>query len=392
MVRIHRALSEAEIESRVLYGYGDGWSTDAEVHIQPRNESFVSRLLRRCGIKTTACGRTEKRIQKLCDGRQEMPESFSHPYSPFDVEQQLWIKNADVIHLHWVSGFLNYPHFFNKVDKPIVWTLHDQNPYLGGFHYEWERDRFPELQELEEEFLAVKKTALKGRAIHVVGNSRWNTERARQSGFFPKDSTFQTVYYPLNPDEFYPIPKNVARQALGMPTEARVLGFACHDLNTKRKGLDFLIDLLPGLKKQSGDKLMLLSFGQEPAVDVRKGLDIPWMHLGYLTEPVFQRLAYSAMDYFLVPSRAEAFGQTAIEAIACGTRVVASNVDGLTEALNRGSWGRLCTSDANEEWMSVLTAELGSTSESKALAKILDRHQPNEIAGDYLHVYERALG
>jgi glycosyltransferase involved in cell wall biosynthesis len=72
-------------------------------------------------------------------------EQFSHPFSRYRIEQHPWVREADVINLHWVSCFLDYARFFATVEKPIVWTLHDQNPYLGGFHYEWERDRFPEM-------------------------------------------------------------------------------------------------------------------------------------------------------------------------------------------------------------------------------------------------------
>ena len=43
--------------------------------------------------------------------------------------------NPDIIHLHWIGGFVDIPTFFKHVKKPIIWTLHDMNPFQGGFHY-----------------------------------------------------------------------------------------------------------------------------------------------------------------------------------------------------------------------------------------------------------------
>ena len=44
---------------------------------------------------------------------------------------------------------------------------------------------------------------------------------------------------------------------------------------------------------------------------------------GHLQDDLSLRLFYTAGDVMVVPSRQEAFGQTALEAQACGTPVVA---------------------------------------------------------------------
>ena len=60
---------------------------------------------------------------------------FSYPETLYDITKLQIYKEADIIHLHWVAEFLDYPSFFKNNKKPIVWTMHDMNPIMGGFHY-----------------------------------------------------------------------------------------------------------------------------------------------------------------------------------------------------------------------------------------------------------------
>ena len=62
-------------------------------------------------------------------------EILSLPYSSYELNTHPLVQEADCIHLHWVSGILDYTNFFATVSKPVVWTLHDMNPFLGLFHY-----------------------------------------------------------------------------------------------------------------------------------------------------------------------------------------------------------------------------------------------------------------
>ncbi|MEX1014110.1 MAG: glycosyl transferase, partial [Candidatus Paceibacterota bacterium] len=44
-------------------------------------------------------------------------------------------SDADIIHLHWVNNEMISIADLGKIQKPIVWTLHDMWPFCGAEHY-----------------------------------------------------------------------------------------------------------------------------------------------------------------------------------------------------------------------------------------------------------------
>lgn len=63
--------------------------------------------------------------------------------------------------------------------------------------------------------------------------------------------------------------------------------------------------------------------------------------MGRIDSPELLSLIYSAADIFVIPSLQEAFGQTALEALACGTPVVGFRVGGIPDMVRSGVTGVL---------------------------------------------------
>jgi glycosyltransferase involved in cell wall biosynthesis len=342
--RIHEALNRAGCDTRMLARDNQVGSVATAFTGTPM-PGRRERLSRHLPWLGNFAQRMEYRIRReLAEAaRHGSWELFSPPFSRCRPERHEWVRTADVVHLHWVAGFIDYPRFFATQRRPLVWTLHDQNPGLGGFHYASDLGANPRLSTLEWDCAAVKRQALAGHALVVVGNSAWTTVAASKSAGFPAGTRFETIYYPLDCEVFSPIAKPAARTALGLTPDGLVVGFASASLTNTRKGLGDLIAALGLLVENRLDAppITLLSFGREPDQKMVQGLRLPWVHLGHLDSDTIKRAAYSAMDCFVVPSRAEAFGQTAIEAMACGTAVIGTDVGGLREALDHGRAGRL---------------------------------------------------
>ncbi len=94
-----------------------------------------------------------------------------------------------------------------------------------------------------------------------------------------------------------------------------------------------------------------------------KKLDLRGVHfLGHQTQDKVARIMNVA-DLAVVPSRVEPFGLVAIEALACGTPVVATNQGGLPEFVNE-SVGALVDVDDSEGLAAAVIQEIESDSKS----------------------------
>jgi glycosyltransferase involved in cell wall biosynthesis len=104
----------------------------------------------------------------------------------------------------------------------------------------------------------------------------------------------------------------------------------------------------------------------------------------------------SIADVFLLPSAQESFGLAALEAMACGVPVVASNVGGLPEVIDHGRSGFLHPPDDLDGMarsaVSLLTdARLHGQVAAEALGKVRREFCEEKIVPLYEGFYEEVL-
>ena len=101
----------------------------------------------------------------------------------------------------------------------------------------------------------------------------------------------------------------------------------------------------------------------------------------------------SSADLFLLPSAQESFGMAAMEAMACGTPVVASRVGGLPEVIEDGETGFLCEEDDVEgmadRGVELLTDRaLHERIAGAGAIVVRDKFCEERIVPQYLKLYE----
>ena len=100
--------------------------------------------------------------------------------------------------------------------------------------------------------------------------------------------------------------------------------------------------LIAALERLRNSGAELLIFGRyDPLL---RQLPLPYHHVGFLASRQELACAYAAMDTFVIPSLQEAFGQTALEAIACGIPVVGFRAGGIPDTVRNGVNGLTASS------------------------------------------------
>jgi len=287
----------------------------------------------------------------------ENPVIHSPAVIPSRWPRRLNASDADIIHMHWIAGETLSIRDVGRLNKPVVWTLHDMWAFCGAEHYtdddRWQEgyrsDNRPEHESGFDLNRWTWRRKLKHwrRPMHVVTPSRWLADCVRDSALM-RDLTVTVIANPIDTDRWKPIDQVQARSLLGLPTDASLLLFGALDgAGDPRKGFDLLLDALVHLHA-GREELHLVVFGQL-APRYPPDLGFPIHYTGHLHDDLSLCVLYSAADLLVIPSRQEAFGQTASEAHACGTPVVAFNTGGLRDIVDHQHTGYLAHAYDTEE-------------------------------------------
>ncbi|GAM08017.1 putative glycosyltransferase [Geobacter sp. OR-1] len=156
----------------------------------------------------------------------------------------------------------------------------------------------------------------------------------------------------------------------------------------KRKGIEFLIRSMALVRRQLPDALLLVGgkgrdLKRMQTLVTRLDLERSVRFLGFVPDDQLNEL-YNQAQCVVVPSIFEGFGITVIEALATGTRVVGTDVDGIREILNSGEYGRLVPYDDHPALANAVIAELNEPKTAGAL-------RPEYLVEQFREQYLEAL-
>ncbi len=261
-------------------------------------------------------------------------------------------SDADIIHLHWIQGEMLSIKEISKITKPIIWTFHDMWPFCGCEHYAYnlrysEGYKILNKSQNEYRFFDInrwrweQKIKFFKKPIQIISPSNWMTDCIKKS-FLMKNWPVQTIPHPIDVLKWYPLEKNILRKELNLPLNSKIIIFgAAGGVNDLRKGFKLFQNALNYLKDSIGYKnLNLIIFGGNNK-DFHKETDYKTYYFNEIHDDNFLQKLYSVADVLIVPSKIETFGQTALEALACGTPVVAFRNTGLTDIIEHKKNGYL---------------------------------------------------
>jgi len=183
------------------------------------------------------------------------------------------------------------------------------------------------------------------------------------------------------------------RERYGIPADAKVVGHVGR--LDPLKGHTDLLDVLPDL---DGDAWLLFvgdGFGRE-AVEAHAGMALGRTVITGRVDLSAVPDHLAAMDVMALPSYQEGQSRTLVEALLCGTPVVAYAVGGIPDVVRDGDTGRLVAVGDRATLASALCATLDRPVESAAMAErgrvdVAERFSAERMNRDLLALYERLV-
>lgn len=336
--------------------------------------------------------------QTLLLGGEFTGSGFNFPDTLQDITHSQVYKDADIIHLHWVAGWLDYASFFKKNKKPIIWTLHDLNPFSGGLHYALGTsisetqmgniidNPLTKLQITHNRNLKIKENSLKETLkIKIVSPSHWLEKQASKSLLFSKYEN-HCIHNGLDTTIFKSHPTELVRSILGLENQKTLL-FIADDIDSIYKGFALLVQTLEMIKNKTDYQYIVI--GRDKKNVLKSFSNI--IHLGYIQDERLMALVYNAADIFILPSLMDNFPNTMIESLCCGTPVIAFPTGGMPEAIKHGENGIICEkADANLLAQALIDfyEEKYTFAREKIATDSADKYNYQAIAKQYILLYQ----
>lgn len=312
---------------------------------------------------------------------------FKHP--PYSLALAVALHDAvrkhelDLVHVHYAiphatSAWVACEMLKGERDLKIVTTLHGTDITLVGLH--------PSFQAITQ------FSILRSHGLTAVSDF---LKRETVRDFSVPESRIEVVPNFVDTRIYRPGLEPCHRATLAPDGEKIVM----HISNFRPvKRVEDVVEIFARVLGEIPSRLVLVGDGPDlPRARVKVeelGIRDRVVFLGEYT-PVQELLSCS--DLFLLPSMSESFGLAALEAMACGSPVVASRVGGLPEVIMDGETGYLCEAGDIDE---MAAASIKILSDDKHRKELSDagrafavKHFSSEcIVPRYEEYYRRILG
>jgi glycosyltransferase involved in cell wall biosynthesis len=266
-------------------------------------------------------------------------------------------EQADILHLHNLHG--NYfdlsqlPDFCGHL--PVFITMHDAWLLSGHCAHSfdcnlWQRGCgncpdltiYPSLTRDQTAFCWQRKEAIYAHSdIYLATPCNWLMSRVKQSMLWQSVRDARVIPYGVDLTVFNESERQFAKRRLRIPEGGIVLLFVSHgirqnpwkDYQTLRRAIEQISQMYPS------KEITFLALGEtskEEKIGMARIRFIP-----YTTDVSVVARYYCAADVYVHAAHQDTFPNTILEALACGTPVVATAVGGIPEQIRDGVTGLL---------------------------------------------------
>lgn len=348
----------------------------------------------------------------------KMRNAFNLLYSKGQVVSDIYgahlnkipqIIDADIIFLHWVNSFVSAQTVIDllKLNKPIVWVMHDMWVFTGGCHCDEECGKYEvgcgqcpltnsfDANDITHRNIMKKAKVYADSNITFVALSNWELACARKS-IALQNCNIIKIPNPLNLNIFCPLEREYyqkqKQQVIPHLFQKKIILFGANKaIEDKNKGFNYLVESLKYLDSQ---KYCLVCFGGETSKqEIKMPDNMDMISLGVIHDEHELAVWYNIADVFVAPSMQESFCYTVCEALACGTPVAAFGVGGIVDQVEHMRNGYLAKiRDAYDLAIGIqFCVENRGKLTRRARNGVVDKNNYNEIGKRYVELCNNLL-
>ena len=261
-----------------------------------------------------------------------------------------------VTHLHWINGIINFDSLSKlvKLNKKLVWTIHDMEPFTGGCHSSLDCDQLSKgcikcpivypifRRSIRNQFQTKKDFYMSRESIFYTFPSHWTQKQFNLA--FPDVEIRSAIV--ANPVSSIFFGSNIdVKATLTSPLNDLVVGFVSSSLNDPLKRFDFVVRILKKLSESTNRSITLVAIGMPTKINTFNS-KIKIIQPGLLSDEKTILSFYASMDILISASLTESFGLSIAEAGALGIPSIVQNGSGSSEIIIDGLNGLVANDEA----------------------------------------------
>jgi glycosyltransferase involved in cell wall biosynthesis len=257
----------------------------------------------------------------------------------------------DIVHCHNLHGGYFDLSFLPRLSAsiPVVITLHDAWLLSGHCSHSMNCDRwktgcgrcpdltlYPAIQREASAYNWRRKQRIYQKSkLHIATPCQWLMDRVMQSMLAPAIVERRVIPNGVDLDVFKPGEQMSVRNELGLPINAKVLLFAANQWITGSRAKDYatLRDALRRLSERpSAIPIVFVALGE--SADAERVGSVEIRFIPFQNDQSVVARYYQAADLYVHSAHVDTFPTTVLEALACGTPVIATGICGIPEQVN----------------------------------------------------------
>ena len=231
--------------------------------------------------------------------------------------------------------------------------------------------------------------------LHVAAPSQWLASKVERSMLARAIKSLRVIPNGVDTAVFQPADRVTVRRALGLPEQHAIVMLTTGTKGSMWKDDATLRETMSRLGQRSSPRpTLFIAVGRDSAFTATGGPDT--RSIAFQRDPRVMAQYYQAADVYLHAARADTFPLAVLEAMACGTAVVATAVGGVPEQITHGETGMVVPAGDAAAMAAVVEGLLADDAArsrlgANAIADVAARFTLAQQVESYLRWYEEIV-